>query len=337
MGDQLGYYRAMAEHAPHARPSSRRTPTADRYVREWLNAQAAGGFVATTATGSYTLPAEHAVVLTDREPGLPGRVLPDAPAPCWTAADRRGGPQRRRHRLARAQPRRPLGCERFFGPATRAPRRRLASGPRRRRREARARRQRRRHRLRPRRLDDPHGAGVPGVDVRRLRLPRRSIETARARAPGRGRRRSGAFRGGGRGAASPAAATTSSPSSTASTTWATRWARPGTSGRRSPTTAPGWSSSRRAGDRIEDNLNPVGRVVLRLLHAALHARVAVAGRSGGARRAGRPGPIREVIAEAGFTASAAPPRRRSTWCSRRAPETTTGTSRAEQAPWRHAR
>ena len=30
----------------------------------------------------------------------------------------------------------------------------------------------RRRGLRPRRIDDPHGAGVPGVTVRRLRLPR---------------------------------------------------------------------------------------------------------------------------------------------------------------------
>jgi hypothetical protein len=43
-----------------------RTGTAERYVREWLNAQAAGGFVAyDPAIGRYFLPPEQAVALTD--------------------------------------------------------------------------------------------------------------------------------------------------------------------------------------------------------------------------------------------------------------------------------
>jgi SAM-dependent methyltransferase len=45
---------------------ARRTGTAERYVREWLNAQAAGGYVDYDPdSGRYTLPAEHAVALTD--------------------------------------------------------------------------------------------------------------------------------------------------------------------------------------------------------------------------------------------------------------------------------
>jgi 2-polyprenyl-3-methyl-5-hydroxy-6-metoxy-1,4-benzoquinol methylase len=72
MGDRLGLYRALAgtggltpaELAAH-------TGTAERYVREWLNAQAAGGFVSyDPATGRYTLPPEQTVALTD----------PDSPA-----------------------------------------------------------------------------------------------------------------------------------------------------------------------------------------------------------------------------------------------------------------
>jgi SAM-dependent methyltransferase len=45
-----------------------RTQTHERYVREWLNAQAAGGYV-TYDPGSdrYTLPAEHAFVLADEQ------------------------------------------------------------------------------------------------------------------------------------------------------------------------------------------------------------------------------------------------------------------------------
>ena len=47
-----------------------RTGTAERYVREWLNAQAAGGFVTyDPETGRYVLPPEQAVALTD--PGSP--------------------------------------------------------------------------------------------------------------------------------------------------------------------------------------------------------------------------------------------------------------------------
>jgi Rv2258c-like winged HTH domain len=48
-----------------------RTGTAERYVREWLNAQAAGGYVSYDPdTGRYLLPPEQAAALTD----------PDSPA-----------------------------------------------------------------------------------------------------------------------------------------------------------------------------------------------------------------------------------------------------------------
>jgi SAM-dependent methyltransferase len=67
MGDRLGYYRALADHGPlEASDLARRTSTGERYAAEWLNAQAAGGFVTyDPATRTYTLPAEHAVALTD--------------------------------------------------------------------------------------------------------------------------------------------------------------------------------------------------------------------------------------------------------------------------------
>jgi SAM-dependent methyltransferase len=67
MGDKLGLYRAMAGSGPLTPDElADRTGTAERYVREWLNAQAAGGFVTYDAdTGRYTLPPEQAVALTD--------------------------------------------------------------------------------------------------------------------------------------------------------------------------------------------------------------------------------------------------------------------------------
>jgi SAM-dependent methyltransferase len=67
MGDKLGYYRAMVAHGPIT-PSrlADATETGEPYAREWLNAQAAGGFVDyDPATGLYVLPAEHAIALTD--------------------------------------------------------------------------------------------------------------------------------------------------------------------------------------------------------------------------------------------------------------------------------
>ena len=46
MGDQLGLYAAMAGAGPLTPGElAERTGTAERYVREWLNAQAAGGYV----------------------------------------------------------------------------------------------------------------------------------------------------------------------------------------------------------------------------------------------------------------------------------------------------
>jgi predicted transcriptional regulator len=58
MGDKLGLYRALAG-TDGLSPTelAERTGTAERYLREWLNAQAAGGFVAYDPDGGrYTLP-----------------------------------------------------------------------------------------------------------------------------------------------------------------------------------------------------------------------------------------------------------------------------------------
>jgi SAM-dependent methyltransferase len=67
MGDKLGLYRALAGAGPLTPTElAERTDTAERYVREWLNAQAAGGFVDYDGeSGRYTLPPEQAVALTD--------------------------------------------------------------------------------------------------------------------------------------------------------------------------------------------------------------------------------------------------------------------------------
>src|SRR5579872_1619887 len=67
MGDRLGLYRAMAGAGPLLPMEvAERSGAAERYVREWLNAQAAGGYVSyDPKSGRYTLPPEQALALTD--------------------------------------------------------------------------------------------------------------------------------------------------------------------------------------------------------------------------------------------------------------------------------
>ena len=65
LGDELGLYGALADGQPVTSAElAARTGTQERYVREWLNAQAAGGFL-TYEAGAYALPREHALVLAD--------------------------------------------------------------------------------------------------------------------------------------------------------------------------------------------------------------------------------------------------------------------------------
>ena len=67
VGDRLGLYRAMAGAGPLTSTElASRTGTAERYVREWLGNQTAGGYVLhEQSTDTYELPAEHALVLAD--------------------------------------------------------------------------------------------------------------------------------------------------------------------------------------------------------------------------------------------------------------------------------
>jgi SAM-dependent methyltransferase len=72
VGDKLGLYQAMAG-AGWLTPAelAARTSTTERYVREWLNANAASGYVAYDPdTGRYQLPPEQAFALTTQD--LPG-------------------------------------------------------------------------------------------------------------------------------------------------------------------------------------------------------------------------------------------------------------------------
>lgn len=66
IGDRLGLYRAMAGAGPlTAAELATETGTTERYVREWLGAQAAAGYVTYAGDGRFELPDEHAIPLTD--------------------------------------------------------------------------------------------------------------------------------------------------------------------------------------------------------------------------------------------------------------------------------
>jgi SAM-dependent methyltransferase len=72
IGDRLGLYRALEAKGPMTSAElAAQTETSERYVREWLNAQAASGYVSYDAgTGRYALTPEQALVFAD----------PDSPA-----------------------------------------------------------------------------------------------------------------------------------------------------------------------------------------------------------------------------------------------------------------
>jgi SAM-dependent methyltransferase len=67
VGDRLGLFKAMAGAGPlTSEELAKKTTTHPRMIREWLAAQAAGGFVTyNPAAGTYTLPEEQAFALTN--------------------------------------------------------------------------------------------------------------------------------------------------------------------------------------------------------------------------------------------------------------------------------
>ena len=67
IGDKLGLYKALAA-GGHQTPAelAKRTDTSERYVREWLCSQAAGGYVSyDAASGKFYLSEEQAFALAD--------------------------------------------------------------------------------------------------------------------------------------------------------------------------------------------------------------------------------------------------------------------------------
>ena len=69
MGDKLGLYKSLAENGPMTSEQlSEATGTTERYVREWLSAQAASGYIEYDADGeNFSMTPEQNAVFADRE------------------------------------------------------------------------------------------------------------------------------------------------------------------------------------------------------------------------------------------------------------------------------
>jgi 2-polyprenyl-3-methyl-5-hydroxy-6-metoxy-1,4-benzoquinol methylase len=69
IGDKLGLYKALATAGPLSSADlAKQTGTAERFVREWLAAQAASGYVSYDAdTDAYAMTPEQAMVLADED------------------------------------------------------------------------------------------------------------------------------------------------------------------------------------------------------------------------------------------------------------------------------
>ena len=123
IGEKLGLYKAMAGAGPlTSQEVADRAGAAERYVREWLRNQAAGGYVEyDPETDRYTLPDEHALALADEDSPLYVLGVYDMVASLYADEDRLHeafrtgeglGWHEHDHRLFR-------GTERFFRPGYR--------------------------------------------------------------------------------------------------------------------------------------------------------------------------------------------------------------------------
>jgi SAM-dependent methyltransferase len=66
IGDKLGLFKALAGSSPMTPAElAKKTGTSERYVREWLNGVAAGGYATYAGDGRYTLSPEQAEALTN--------------------------------------------------------------------------------------------------------------------------------------------------------------------------------------------------------------------------------------------------------------------------------
>jgi SAM-dependent methyltransferase len=85
LGGKLGLYQALAGAGPlSAQELATRTHCAERYVREWLNSQAASGYLTYhPVSDTYELSPEHALVLADENSPLYVPHAWNTPASMW--------------------------------------------------------------------------------------------------------------------------------------------------------------------------------------------------------------------------------------------------------------
>src|SRR5215831_9861140 len=75
IGEKLGLYKALATHPMDPAELAAKTRTDERYLREWLASQAAGGYITyDETTGKFSLSVEQAFTLADESSAayLPG-------------------------------------------------------------------------------------------------------------------------------------------------------------------------------------------------------------------------------------------------------------------------
>ena len=119
IGEKLGLYKALAGEPMTSAQLAAKTNTDERYVREWLASQAAGGYVTyDEKTGKFSLSEEQAFTLANEDSPayLPGAFellwarwprshalrKPSAPATAWVGMNMSDGVFH--------------GCEKFFRP-----------------------------------------------------------------------------------------------------------------------------------------------------------------------------------------------------------------------------
>ena len=120
LGDRLGLWRTLASMPPTTSfELADRTGLAERYLREWLAAQAAAGYLTYDPVDRrFTLPPEHAMVLADDDSpaALAGEY--EVTAAMWAGAERLAHAFATGEgiRWAEQDPRAVTGVERFFRP-----------------------------------------------------------------------------------------------------------------------------------------------------------------------------------------------------------------------------
>lgn len=118
IGDRLGLWKALAKGGPMTSAElAKRTETSERYIREWLNAQASAGYLTyDAATTQFTLPPEQAEVLANESSPAFFPGLFEVAAACWAATDKTTQNFRTGHGLewGHQHPCRFQGTERFF-------------------------------------------------------------------------------------------------------------------------------------------------------------------------------------------------------------------------------